>query len=238
MNEAALLEAEAVVKEYRTDTVVTRAVSEVSLRIAPGEYLVLAGPSGCGKSSLLSTLGLLEPPTAGSVRFEGKDTGSMTEADRARLRGLKMGFVFQSFQLIPYLSVLDNIRYPLQFYRGMSAVEQKEAAARVAGELGLEARLEHFPDQLSGGQQQRVAIGRALVGQPRLLLADEPTGNLDSESGDRIMELLRNANAAGTAICLVTHDERYMRQGDRTLRMSDGRIVEELARQPEGATAA
>lgn len=216
-----------VTKEYRTSTVLTRAVAGVTIEISRAEYVVLAGPSGCGKSTLLALLGALEEPSSGAVRIGSRNLGEMSASEKARVRGLKLGFVFQAFHLIPYLTVEDNIRYPLQFHRGLSVAQQKELAAQMAVDLGLEGRLRHFPDQLSGGQQQRVAIGRALVGRPELLLADEPTGNLDSESGDLIMDLIQQANSAGTAICLVTHDSRYMKQGHRTLHMRDGAIVDE-----------
>lgn len=217
-------------KEFRTSSVATRAVSGVTLEIGVGEYVVLAGPSGCGKSTLLSLLGALEDPSEGTICIGKDDLGALSEVEKAKIRGLKFGFVFQAFHLIPYLTVLDNIRYPLQFHRNLPPARQREMAAQMTVRLGLEHRMCHFPDQLSGGQQQRVAIGRALVGSPQLLLADEPTGNLDSESGDLVMELLRQANSAGTAICLVTHDSRFMRQGDRTLLMRDGMIVDEATR--------
>lgn len=217
-------------KVYRTDTVETRAVNDVSFRLDQDEYLVLSGPSGCGKSSLLAMLGLMEPPSEGRLLLEDVDTARMDDAMLARLRGVAMGFVFQAFHLIPHLSVRENIQLPLSYHRKLSKNEQREMVETAAEAVGMSHRLDHFPDQLSGGQQQRVAIARALAGRPSLILADEPTGNLDSENGDQVMRLLDTLHAQGTAICLVTHDARYQKVGTRTLVMRDGKIVDDLGR--------
>jgi putative ABC transport system ATP-binding protein len=217
-------------KVYQTDTVQTHAVNRISFDLAKGEYLVLAGPSGCGKSSLLAMLGLMDPPTSGELHIEGMDTSKIADSERARLRGVKLGFVFQAFHLIPHLSVRENIQLPLGYHRGWSTAEQRERAEAAALDVAMSHRLDHFPDQLSGGQQQRVAVARALAGSPALILADEPTGNLDSENGDQLMRLLEGINGKGAAICLVTHDPRYQDAGQRTLHMRDGRIVDDQRR--------
>lgn len=225
-----LIRAAALEKVYQTDTVQTHAVNQVSFDLAKGEYLVLSGPSGCGKSSLLAMLGLMDPPTAGELHFEGVDTTRMSDAERARLRGVKLGFVFQAFHLIPHLSVRENIQLPLGYHRGWTTEQQQKCAEAAATDVGMGHRLDHYPDQLSGGQQQRVAVARALAGSPALILADEPTGNLDSENGDQIMRLLDRLHNRGAAICLVTHDPRYQNSGQRTLHMRDGRIVDDQQR--------
>jgi putative ABC transport system ATP-binding protein len=217
-------------KVYRTDTVQTHAVNQISFDLATGEYLVLSGPSGCGKSSLLAMLGLMDPPSSGELHVEGMDTSRIDDGERARLRGVKLGFVFQAFHLIPHLSVRENIQLPLGYHRGWSASEQRERAEAAALDVGMSHRLDHYPDQLSGGQQQRVAVARALAGSPALILADEPTGNLDSDNGDQLMRLLEAVHAKGAAICLVTHDARYQTAGQRTLHMRDGRIVDDQRR--------
>lgn len=225
-----LVEAIALEKIYRTRTVQTHAVDRVSFALNAGEYLVLSGPSGCGKSSLLAVLGLMDLPSAGALRIEGADTAQLDDSQRAFLRGVKLGFVFQDFNLIPYLSVRENIQLPLGYHRNGSVREQRERAEAAASDVGIGDRLDHHPDQLSGGQQQRVAIARALAGSPALILADEPTGNLDSENGDQIMRLLDRLHRNGAAICLVTHDPRYQEAGERSLHMRDGRIVDDRQR--------
>jgi putative ABC transport system ATP-binding protein len=227
---APLIEAVGLSKIYRTATVQTHAVNGIDFTIAPAEYLVLTGPSGCGKSSLLAMLGLMEAPSGGSLRVDGVDTTTLTETERARLRGVAFGFVFQAFHLVPHLTVRENIQLPLSYHRDLSAADQRAQAEAAANDVGIGHRLDHFPDQLSGGQQQRVAIARALAGKPRLVLADEPTGNLDSEHGDQIMALIGNLHQRGAAVCLVTHDARYQGAGQRTLHMRDGRIVEDVRR--------
>jgi putative ABC transport system ATP-binding protein len=225
-----LMRAERVEKIYRTDTVETHAVNQISFEVAAGEYLVLQGPSGCGKSSLLAMLGLMEPLSGGALYLRGRDTAAMTDFERARERGLHLGFVFQAFNLIPHLSVRENIQLPLTYHRQLSAAERRELVEVAANDVAIGHRLEHFPYQLSGGQQQRVAIARALVGKPALVLADEPTGNLDSDNGSQVMRLLERLHAGGAAVCLVTHDEKYQSVGERTLHMLDGRIVDDVRR--------
>lgn len=227
---ASLIRAVALDKVYRTETVQTHAVNGVSFDLVKGEYLVLSGPSGCGKSSLLALLGLMDLPSAGELHLDGVDTAHVSDSERARLRGVKLGFIFQAFNLIPHLSVRENIQLPLGYHRDWTVTQQRERVAAVAADVGMSHRLDHFPDQLSGGQQQRVAVARALAGSPALILADEPTGNLDSENGDQIMRLLASLHAQGTGICLVTHDPRYQNAGQRTLHMRDGRIVDDQQR--------
>lgn len=223
--EQPLVRVDRLTKVYRTDSVETHAVCEVSIDIAAGEYVVLRGPSGCGKSTLLSMLGLLERPTSGSIEIGGHDAASLSETERARVRGLYLGFVFQAFQLIPRLSVRANVELPLHLHRKLSAVERRDRVDTALKAVGMEHRADHYPGQLSGGQQQRVAIARAIVGQPKLVLADEPTGNLDSASGDGVMGLLAELHRNGTTICLVTHDPRYANAGTRGLDLADGRVV-------------
>lgn len=220
-----LLSAQNLSKSFYTDTVQTLAVRDVSFDIAEHDYLVVSGPSGCGKSSLLSLLGLIENADSGTLMIEGKDTTRMPDDERARIRGTTIGFVFQAFHLVPYLSVRQNIQLPLTFHRRLSKGEQVELAQAAARDVGMADRLDHFPDQLSGGQQQRVAIARALVGAPKLVLADEPTGNLDSENGDHVIRLLSELHSRGTAICLVTHDPRYINAGNRSIQMCDGLVI-------------
>lgn len=218
-----LIEARALVKEYRSGVLATRAVNGLDLDVQPGEFLVLTGPSGCGKSTLLRMLGLLEPPTDGSLRLAGVDVGRIDASEQARIRNRYLGFVFQSFLLVPELTALENVVFPMTLRRDVSKRERMCRARELLVRVGLSARADHFPEALSGGQQQRVAIARALANAPQLLLADEPTGNLDSESGDTIVELLREVNRQGTAVVLVTHDPRYQNMGGRTIRLKDGR---------------
>jgi putative ABC transport system ATP-binding protein len=220
----ALIEARGLVKEYRTAALAIRAVGGLDLDVQQGEFLVLSGPSGCGKSTLLRMLGLLEPPTAGSLRLAGVEVDRIDASEQARIRNRYLGFVFQSFLLVPELTALENVVFPMTLRRDVTRHERMSRARALLERVGLGARADHFPEALSGGQQQRVAIARALANDPRLLLADEPTGNLDSESGDAIVELLREVNRQGTAVVLVTHELRYQALGGRAIRLKDGRI--------------
>jgi putative ABC transport system ATP-binding protein len=215
-----------ITKTFQTDEVETHALSGVHLEIGRGDYLCIAGPSGCGKSTLLSILGLLESPTRGTYLLDGKPVSGLGAAERARIRNQRIGFVFQSFNLIGDLTVSENVELPLT-YRGMDVVERQSRVAEALERVGMGHRRNHFPAQLSGGQQQRVAVARALGGKPAILLADEPTGNLDSRNGEAVMELLRNLHREGTTICMVTHDSRFARHAERTVYLFDGRIVDE-----------
>jgi len=212
-------------KVYRTQRIETVALSNVNLEVAAGEFISIMGPSGSGKSTLLNIVGLLDAPTNGSIAIDGAAIASWNDARLARLRNEQIGFVFQTFHLIGDLDVLDNVELPL-IYRRMSGARRRELAKAALERVGLSARMHHFPSQLSGGQQQRVAIARAIVGQPRLLLADEPTGNLDSHMGEEIMEILHRLNREqGTTIVMVTHDQRLAEDTARIVRMFDGRQV-------------
>jgi putative ABC transport system ATP-binding protein len=212
-------------KVYQTERVETLALHNINLDIAPGEFVSVMGPSGCGKSTLLNLIGLLDRPTRGSLALDGGTINGAGDGKLAKLRNEKLGFVFQSFHLVPDLTVIDNVEIPL-LYRSMSASERKKLAAAALDRVSLASRIHHFPTQLSGGQQQRVAIARAIVGQPRILLADEPTGNLDSQMGEEIMEILHTLNKQdGTTIIMVTHDDRFARRTDRIVRLFDGRQV-------------
>jgi putative ABC transport system ATP-binding protein len=213
-------------KMFSTDDVDTYALSCVDLEIAKGEYVAIAGPSGCGKSTLLSILGLLDSPTSGDYQLDGAPVQNLSVADRARIRNQKVGFIFQSFNLIGDLSVFENVELPLTF-RGMSSAERKRRVAESLDRVSMSHRAKHRPNQLSGGQQQRVAVARALAGDPSILLADEPTGNLDSRNGDAVMELLADLHQSGATICMVTHDARFASAAGRTVHLFDGRIVEE-----------
>ena len=215
----------AVSKSYATDEIETRALCNVSLEIAAGEFVAISGPSGCGKSTLLNVIGLLETADGGDYWLDGQATQSLPADSAARLRNQKLGFIFQSFNLIAGLTVFENVELPL-LYRGHYDRSQRVAAvAQALAQVEIDHRTGHFPAQLSGGQQQRVAIARALVGQPRLLLADEPTGNLDTRSADGVMGLLQDLNRAGTTICMVTHDPRHAARGNRRVSILDGRIT-------------
>jgi putative ABC transport system ATP-binding protein len=222
---AAAVRLEGVEKVYRTDRIETVALSNVNLEVAEGELVAVMGPSGCGKSTLLNLMGLLDAPSSGRVSLGGREAGALPDRERARLRNREIGFVFQTFHLIPELSVLDNVEIPL-LYRRASAPERRRLALAALDRVGLSSRVHHLPGQLSGGQQQRVAIARAVVGRPRLLLADEPTGNLDSQMGDEIMGLLEGLNREGTTIVMVTHDPRLGERAHRTVRLFDGRQVQ------------
>ncbi len=211
---------------FYADEVETHALSDVDLEIQAGEYLSIAGPSGCGKSTLLSILGLLDSPSAGRYWLNGKPAENLTLAERARIRNREIGFVFQNFNLIADLSVYENVELPLT-YRGIPAHRRRERVHEALEKVGMANRMKHFPSQLSGGQQQRVAVARAIAGRPTILLADEPTGNLDSTNGEAVMDLLRDLHRCGSTICMVTHDPRFARHSDRTIHLFDGRVVEE-----------
>jgi putative ABC transport system ATP-binding protein len=213
-------------KVFLTDEVETHALSGVHLEIKRGDYFSIAGPSGCGKSTLLSILGLLDSPTEGSYTLNGRPVQELTHSERARVRNREIGFIFQAFNLIGDLTVYENVELPLT-YRGMPSSERKKRVQESLEKVEMAHRMKHYPSQLSGGQQQRVAVARALGGQPSILLADEPTGNLDSRNGEAVMELLRELHREGATICMVTHDPRYASYADRTIHLFDGRIVEE-----------
>src|SRR5881392_611022 len=221
-----LITLENVTKIFYTDEVETHALSGIHLEIREGEYVAMAGPSGCGKSTLLSILGLLDSPTDGVYLLNNKPVQGLDFADRARIRNQEIGFIFQSFNLIGDLTVYENVELPLT-YRDMSAAERKDRVHNALERVGMAHRMRHYPSQLSGGQQQRVAVARALGGKPAILLADEPTGNLDSKNGEAVMELLRELHRGGATICMVTHDPRYSAHADREIHLFDGRVVEE-----------
>jgi len=222
----ALIKLEGLGKVFYTDEVETHALSDIHLEIKKGEYVAISGPSGCGKSTLLSILGLLDSPTGGTYRLNANSVQDLGAAQRARIRNREIGFIFQSFNLIGDLSVYENVELPLT-YRGMRAAERKERTLKALERVGMAHRAKHLPSQLSGGQQQRVAVARALVGSPSILLADEPTGNLDSKNGEQVMALLADLHADGATICIVTHDPRYAEYADRKIHMFDGRVVDE-----------
>ncbi len=213
-------------KVFYTDEVETHALSDIHLEIPKGEYLAIAGPSGCGKTTLLSILGLLDSPTEGSYILDGQPVSRLTAAERARVRNRQIGFIFQAFNLIGDLTVYENVELPLT-YRGMAGEERRTRVQAALERVGMSHRMKHFPAQLSGGQQQRVAVARAVAGDPAILLADEPTGNLDSTNGEAVMELLRELHQAGATICMVTHDARYARHAERSVHLFDGKVVEE-----------
>jgi putative ABC transport system ATP-binding protein len=221
-----LIKMEGVKKVFHTDEVETHALSGIQLEIERGEYLAIAGPSGCGKSTLLAILGLLDSPSEGSYELNGKSVADLKLSDRTRIRNREIGFIFQAFNLIGDLTVYENVELPLT-YRGMGSAERKQKTNSALERVGMAHRSKHFPAQLSGGQQQRVAVARALAGDPLILLADEPTGNLDSKNGDAVMELLKELHQNGATICMVTHDPRYAHHAERTIHLFDGRIVPE-----------
>ena len=229
-----LIKLEGITKVFYTDEVETHALSGIHLDIKPGEYVSIAGPSGCGKSTLLSILGLLDSPTGGSYLLNEKPVANLGHAERARIRNREVGFIVQSFNLIGDLTVFENVELPLT-YRGMNTAERKQRVNEALEKVGMAHRTKHYPSQLSGGQQQRVAVARALAGKPAILLADEPTGNLDSKNGEAVMELLRGLHRDGATICMVTHDQRFARHADRTVHLFDGRVVEESVETPEAA---
>ncbi len=222
----ALLLLEGVTKVFLTDEVETHALSGIHLEIRNGEYVSIAGPSGCGKTTLLSILGLLDTPSEGRYRLNGKQVADLSFSDRARIRNQEISFIFQAFNLIGDLTVYENVELPLT-YRGMAAKERKERVQEALERVGMSHRMKHYPSQLSGGQQQRVAVARAVVGKASILLADEPTGNLDSRNSEAVMDLLAELHKEGATICMVTHDPRFARYADRTIHLFDGRVVEE-----------
>ncbi len=221
-----LIRLEGLTKVFYTDEVETHALAGIHLELRQGEYVAIAGPSGCGKSTLLSLLGLLDAPTEGGYWLNEKPVAELSLAERTRIRNQEIGFIFQNFNLIGDLSVFENVELPLT-YRGMAAAERRERVGEALDKVGMGHRAKHLPSQLSGGQQQRVAVARALVGRPLILLADEPTGNLDSKNGEAVMELLRELHQDGATVCMVTHDTRYAKHAERAIHLFDGRIVEE-----------
>jgi putative ABC transport system ATP-binding protein len=230
----ALIKMESVKKVFYTDEVETHALSEIHLEIHKGQYVSIAGPSGCGKSTLLSILGLLDSPTDGNYWLNGQPVSKLTISERTRIRNREIGFIFQAFNLIGDLTVYENVELPLT-YRGTTAADRKQKVQRALERVGMAHRLRHYPSQLSGGQQQRVAVARALVGDPLILMADEPTGNLDSKNGEAVMELLRDLHRNGATVCMVTHDQRYANFAERNIHLFDGRIVEETREVSVGA---
>lgn len=220
-----LIRLQAITKVFHADEVETHALSDVHLEIKNGEFVSIAGPSGCGKSTLLSILGLLDSPSAGNYWIHADAVENLSLSDRTRIRNREIGFVFQAFNLIGDLTVYENVELPLT-YRSMSAAERKKRTEEVLTRVEMGHRAKHYPAQLSGGQQQRVAVARALVGQPSILLADEPTGNLDSKNSEAVMDLLRALHADGATICMVTHDPRYADIADRTIHLLDGCVVD------------
>jgi putative ABC transport system ATP-binding protein len=232
-----LIHLNGVSKIFFTDELETHALSDVHFQVRKGEYVSIGGPSGCGKSTLLSILGLLDTPTNGSYVLSGQAVEKLNAAERARIRNREIGFIFQSFNLIGDLTVYENVELPL-LYRKLAPADRKRRVQNALERVGMAHRARHYPSQLSGGQQQRVAVARALGGEPAILLADEPTGNLDSKNGEQVMELLRDLHQGGATICMVTHDPRFTRYADRTVHLFDGRIVEEThARDAEQSLA-
>ena len=222
---APLIRLEGVSKVFLTDEVETHALSGIDLEIRDGEYVAISGPSGCGKSTLLSLIGLLDTPTHGVYRLNGESVEDLKTKQRARIRNRQIGFIFQAFNLIGDLTVFENVELPLT-YRGMPASERKQRANEALERVGMAHRTKHYPSQLSGGQQQRVAVARALGGTPSVLLADEPTGNLDSKNGEAVMDLLRDVHQGGATICMVTHDPRFEAYAQRVVRLFDGKLVD------------
>ncbi len=225
-NGKALIQLDGVTKVFVTDEVETHALAGIHIEVQKGEYVAIAGPSGCGKSTLLAILGLLDSPSDGTYVLNGTPVENLKLSARARIRNREIGFIFQAFNLIGDLTVYENVELPLT-YRGMAGAERKQRVHDALERVGMGHRVKHYPSQLSGGQQQRVAVARALAGDPAILLADEPTGNLDSTNGEAVMELLRDLHRGGATICMVTHDTRFARYADRSIHLFDGRIVEE-----------
>ncbi len=224
-----MIDLEEVGKVFLTDEVETHALREVFLTVDEGEFVSIAGPSGCGKSTLLSLMGLLDAPTAGSYRLDGTPVEELTKSQRAEIRNRHIGFIFQAFNLIGDLTVYENVELPLTYRQGTSSRERRERVMRALERVGMSHRTKHHPSQLSGGQQQRVAVARAVVGDPLILLADEPTGNLDSENGTAVMDLLGELHDEGATVCMVTHDPRYAEYATRQVHLFDGRVVDEEA---------
>lgn len=225
MAELPILRLENVRKIFVSDEMETNALMDINFEIKPGEFVSITGPSGCGKSTLMSILGTLDVPTSGRYLLNGSEIESLNERARAKLRCSEIGFVFQAFNLIGDLTIIENVQIPLTYRDRITKKERKEWAVEVLERVGMMHRANHFPAQLSGGQQQRVAVARALVGRPTILLADEPTGNLDSKNGESVMALLKDLHAHGSSICMVTHDPRYASCADRQVAMFDGRIT-------------
>ncbi len=232
---APLLHLDGVTKHFFTDEVETHALDGIHLEVRHGEFLSIAGPSGCGKSTLLSIIGLLDTPTAGRYLIKGQPVEDLKPAERARIRNREIGFIFQAFNLIGDLTVYENVELPLT-YRNMPSSERKDRVQKALERVGMAHRVKHYPSQLSGGQQQRVAVARALVGEPAILLADEPTGNLDSRNGEAVMQLLQEIHGQGATICMVTHDPRYAQIAERNVHLFDGRIVDESLAQEQAAS--
>ena len=226
VSEQSLIQLQNIQKVFYTDEVETHALSDITLDIQRGEYVSIAGPSGCGKSTLLSIMGLLDTPTEGTYALNGEPVQQLSHARRAKIRNREIGFIFQSFNLIGDLTVYENVELPLT-YRGMNRAERKNRVQEVLERVGMAHRAKHLPGQLSGGQQQRVAVARALGGNPLILLADEPTGNLDSKNGESVMELLDDLHKQGATICMVTHDPRYAQHADQIVHLFDGRLEEQ-----------
>lgn len=227
-----LIQLEGITKVFYTEEVETHALSGIHLNIGSGEYVAIAGPSGCGKTTLLSLLGLLDTPTDGKYFLDGEPVANLTASQRAYIRNRQIGFIFQAFNLIGDLSVYENVELPLT-YRGMPGAERKKRVHEALEKVGMAHRIKHYPSQLSGGQQQRVAVARAVAGDPLLLLADEPTGNLDSTNGEAVMDLMRDLHSEGATIVMVTHDPRYAHYAERSVHLFDGRVVEENAGVPQ-----
>jgi len=225
MGEEAVIRLDGISRVFLTEEVETHALSEINLAIRRGEYVSISGPSGCGKSTLLSIIGLLDSPTTGDYWLDGKMVSTLKHAERVQIRNRQIGFIFQSFNLIGDLNVSENVELPLT-YRGMPSAERKQRVQNALQRVGMAHRSKHFPSQLSGGEQQRVAVARAIAGKPLLMLADEPTGNLDSHNGEAVMALLDELHKEGATICMVTHDPRFARHAVRTIHLFDGKIVD------------
>ena len=225
-NAQTLIHLEGIKKVFYTDEVETHALADIHLEITKGEYVAISGPSGCGKTTLLSILGLLDTPSEGQYVLDDRAVANLSASDRARIRNRQIGFIFQAFNLIGDLTVYENVELPLT-YRGLSSAERKQRVQSALERVGMAHRMKHYPSQLSGGQQQRVAVARAVAGDPAILLADEPTGNLDSKNGEAVMELLQELNKSGSTICMVTHDARYAAHANRAIHLFDGRVVED-----------
>ena len=224
----ALISLSGITKVFQTEEVETHALADVNFEIRKGEYIAISGPSGCGKTTLLSILGLLDSASSGRYMLDGESVASLAPAERARVRNRQIGFIFQAFNLIGDLTVFENVELPLT-YRNMDAAERKRRVNSALDRVAMSHRAKHYPAQLSGGQQQRVAVARAVAGDPAILLADEPTGNLDSTNGEAVMQLLRDLNKNGATVCIVTHDSRYAQHADREVNLFDGRVVDALA---------
>jgi putative ABC transport system ATP-binding protein len=239
MTVQSLIDLQGIKKVFYTDEVETWALDDIHLAIGQGEYVSISGPSGCGKSTLLSVMGLLSSATEGKYFLNGAETTGMNQVDQARVRNREVGFIFQAFNLIGDMSVFENVELPLTYRDDLNKKQRRELVATALEQVNVTERQKHFPSQLSGGQQQRVAIARALVGRPKVLLADEPTGNLDSRNAQLVMDLLAALHEQGSSIVMVTHDPRWAEQADRQIALFDGKIVEDrLARIPAAAAAA